>query len=151
MAPFEWTVEMSVGVDLLDADHRMFIAMINELEEIARLPARRTDTKRVLDGFVDYARYHFDREEEVMAACAYPAIKAHKKQHAAFDRVIHDVVGRFEDDLDARIGEWVVVYLREWLVHHILVEDMAYRPFVEGNAAAIEAARAFRPLYADGL
>ena len=36
MRSIEWTERMSVGVPLLDADHKIFIDIINELEHCAR-------------------------------------------------------------------------------------------------------------------
>ncbi len=34
-------------------------------------------------------------------------------------------------------------YLKNWLNHHILVQDMAYKPYVQNNALADKAAWAF--------
>lgn len=77
MRSIEWTERMSVGVPLLDADHKIFTDIINELEHCARYPDRRDAARDALGRLVEYARYHFEREEKVMAACGYPGIDDH--------------------------------------------------------------------------
>lgn len=151
MAFMRWTEEMSVGVPLLDADHRLFVAVINELDEKAHLPIHGMAAKRLLDTLVRYARYHFDREEKVMAACGYPGIAGHKEEHAEFTEYIDRAVERFAADPDARLDATLADFLKSWLTHHILIQDMAFRPYAEGNVAVETAARAFRPLYVDAL
>jgi hemerythrin len=151
MTFMRWTEEMSVGVPLLDADHRLFVDVINKLDENANFPMRRMAAKNALDTLVRYARYHFDREEAVMAACGYPGIEGHKEEHAAFTVYIGRAVERFDADPNAGLDATLPDFLKSWLTHHILIQDMAYRPFVDGNAAADLAAKAFHPLYVDAL
>ncbi len=142
---------MSVGVPLLDADHKIFIDIINELEQCARYPGRRDAARDALGRLVEYARYHFEREEKVMAACGYPGIEDHHHEHEEFARYMGEVARRFDTDRDAAALDEVLDFLGGWLTHHILIQDMAYRPYAEGNAAAASAARTFRPLYIDAL
>ena len=52
-----------------------------------------------------------------------------------------DIQCRFVDHREAVIGIDLLEFLRDWLVTHILEEDMAFRPYVEENEAAVEAAK----------
>ncbi len=142
---------MSVGVPLLDADHKIFIEIINDLEQYTKYPARRDSIKDALHRLLEYSRYHFDREEAVMAACGYPGIESHKQEHGDFARYIGEVVLRFDGDPDAVLGDAVLDGVKNWLTRHVLIQDLAYRPYAENNAAADAAARAFHPLYVDAL
>ena len=38
------------------------------------------------------------------------------------------------------LSQELLGFLRDWLRHHILTEDMAYRPYVEHSAVAKQAA-----------
>jgi hemerythrin len=41
------------------------------------------------------------------------------------------------------ISQELLRFLRDWLRRHILIEDMAYRPYVKHSGAAKQAARSF--------
>ncbi len=142
-----WTDQMSVGVPLLDTDHKIFIELINDLEECAKYPAYRDRVKDSLRRLIDYSRYHFGREEQVMAACGYPGIEAHKEEHAEFTKHLREVGRPFDSDPNAVLDAEVLDFLKNWLTHHMLIQDMAYRPYAEGNVAAASAAKAFPPSY----
>ena len=45
---------------------------------------------------------------------------------------------------DTRVNEALLSFLQDWLKHHILVEDRAYRPHAEHNPVAREAAKSFK-------
>ncbi len=142
---------MSVGVPLLDADHRLFVEALNALIENGPHPARRDKVRAALGSLIRYARYHFAREEAVMAACAYPAIEAHRREHAYFLSRIEAVQKDYDAKLGAVLDPGAIAFLEDWLTDHILAWDMAYRPYVEGRAQAAEAARRFHPLFVDAL
>ena len=85
MSEFVWTEAMSVGVSTLDADHRCLVRIINLLHD-----AEGNDTGRVIEIVMEalnrYARFHFAREEQVMAACGFPALGVHRAEHVSFSR-----------------------------------------------------------------
>ena len=45
--------------------------------------------------------------------------------------------------LEYKLHEDLLEFLKHWLRHHILIQDMAYRPHVEHNEAAAKAAEGF--------
>ncbi len=82
-----------------------------------------------------------------MAACQNPEIREHKAQHRDFVERINHLHRRFDEgpeEAAAIVNEALLSFLQDWLKHHILVEDMAYRPHVEHNPAAREAAKSFK-------
>lgn len=147
MAVIQWTEAMSVGLTELDEDHKLLIKVINQLEANAKDDARHDVVRQCLMELQRYAEFHFAREERVMTACKFPGIGVQKDEHRDFIDRVRDAMARFDSDSDAFasvINDELFSYLKEWLSHHILIEDMAYRPFVERNAAAKEAAKTFR-------
>ena len=65
---------MSVGVDLLDSDHRVLMNIINSLAEIVRGPRTPRNAERIgktLDTLVTYTKSHFGREEKVMVVSGF--------------------------------------------------------------------------------
>jgi hemerythrin len=147
MAVLQWTEEMSVGVPELDADHKELIKVINQLAESSEDAARGTAIRQCLFALLRYAEYHFAREEKVLAACHYPEVREHKLEHRDFVARVNDLHRRFDDNPDdalAVVNDELLNFLRDWLNHHILIEDMAYRAHAERNPAAREAARSFK-------
>lgn len=139
-----WTDEMSVGVAQLDDDHKGLISILNRLgdalNEGADSRAAMTLGFRALS---QYMRVHFAREEHAMRAAAYPGLAGHHPQHVDFIAEMTEMADRFEAGSDADLLEDLVLYLRDWLINHIMVEDMAYKPFLSGNSDAHRAAREF--------
>lgn len=125
MSAFAWTEAMSVGVPALDADHRCLVRIINLLEEAGPGDSRLIET--VINTLGSYCQYHFAREEQVMSACSFPALAFHRHEHEGFCRAIADINAR---KADAATAEELLDFLKAWLLHHILIQDMAYKPYV---------------------
>jgi hemerythrin-like metal-binding protein len=144
---------MSVGVDLIDSDHQALIALINELHdalEDAREDAVADDNSPALrhdifDRLLDYIELHFVREEAVMKVCDYPDFRKHQVEHERFTHQTRYIRDRYMRGEETEAAEKLLVFLKNWLRHHILVEDMAYRSLVEGNEEAIDMADNFGP------
>lgn len=146
MGSFVWKESMSVGSDIIDSDHRALIDLINRLGQIAD-GSGNDEIGDILDGLIAYVEFHFAREEKMMAAAEYTDIDQHGAEHAGFTDHIYQL--RRSYDLDSSLVDAgaLASYLKNWLNHHILIQDMAYRPVIEGNTAAEDVGRAF----GDGL
>ena len=138
MRGFVWTEAMSVGVPALDADHRCLVRIINLLND-----AEGNDTDRVIEIVMDtlavYARFHFAREEQVMNACGFPALAVHSLEHESFCRTVAAMAKKRGGESAAKD---LLEYLKGWLLHHILIQDMAYRPYIaeSSDLSALNAA-----------
>lgn len=133
-----WTEAMSVGVPELDDDHKSLIRIINQLGDNLGDETRQGVLRQCLFALMRYAESHFGREEQVMAACGFPGLDVHKGEHRDFIAKIKGITQRFEGDpeaLAALVGDELLDFLKSWLQHHILIEDMAYRPFAEQDLA----------------
>lgn len=140
---------MSVGIAALDADHREFVRLINLLQANVKYAERRDLARRALSTLEDYARFHFAREEAVMRVCGFPGLDAHRDEHRRFVAWFRDAALRLEGDPEAAVGDELLDFLVQWLNHHILIQDMAYRPYTDGKAEALAAAESFPPPAAD--
>lgn len=147
MTVMEWTPKMSVGLAELDDDHKQLIRIINQLGADYAKEDRREAVRQSLMALRRYAEFHFAREEKVMTACGYPGIEEHKGEHRDFVQRIQELTHQFDED-PARSAELVnrelLNFLQDWLTHHILIEDKAYKPHIEDRPEASEAARSFK-------
>ncbi|MGL4369105.1 MAG: bacteriohemerythrin [Spirochaetota bacterium] len=123
-----WNEAMSVGVERFDSEHRQLVDMVNILNHALTVGAAQKVMIDTLDRLVKYTVIHFKHEEEYMALYDYPQIENHKKEHA----VLTSKVAEFQERLESGKGSFsleLMVFLRDWLVNHILGTDMIYKEF----------------------
>lgn len=140
MAYMQWTPSLGVGVAELDEDHKLLIRLIGSLEDAVGYAREEQAIRTVLDTLIEYTVHHFAREEKVMAASGYPDLERHRAEHRELTARVKEVQRRVHGGGASALGPEVMEFLKEWLTNHILKEDMAYRPYAEGNPEAAEAA-----------
>ena len=125
MALFEWSEDYSVGIPSIDAQHQQLVVLINELHDgmLSGITTERVEA--VLHGLVEYTAYHFGYEERLFAEHDYPAAEGHADAH---DRLIDQVLDfkRRYDAGEASLNMELMVFLKDWLIGHVLGSDMAY-------------------------
>ena len=131
MEKIHWDDSFSVGEALLDRQHQLVIGAINELIGGLAGSGEPRTLDQLLDTLSGYARTHFETEEKLLKERGYPDLEAHLRAHRAFRR---QVAAFCMESLEghAAVPLEILAYLRSWWVDHILVEDMQYRPFLEG-------------------
>ncbi len=125
----QWKDSYSVGVPVLDDDHKRLIGIINQVNE------GREDgdsVSRVLHELAGYARFHFRREEARLKAANYPKLVEHKKEHKAFIEWLESVEQSLENNPTSHRNIAVAIrnYLELWLTNHILINNIAYKGFL---------------------
>jgi hemerythrin len=122
----EWQLRYETGIPEIDEDHRRLVGLINDLDDVLEGDGDLQRIGMVIDALVDYTHYHFTREEALMAEIGYEEAVDHALAHAQFGHFLGELVGACMlapgRDTAARVRD----YLQEWLVDHILVEDMKF-------------------------
>ena len=147
MRLMSWTSAMSVGVPELDEDHRVLIRIINQLADSKENDDPSEVLRQSLYSLLRYAEFHFAREEKVLTACHFPGMTHHKQEHRAFTGHMQKLAQSLDEGelpVAEIVNQELLNYLKDWLNHHILIEDMSYRKLAEPNPAAREAAKNFR-------
>jgi len=128
MALMTWTEKMSVGVKVLDDDHKKLIGMINELHGGLKVGHGKEVLGNVLDELVSYTRMHFAREEQYFAKTGYAAAAAHKKEHDDLTKQVLDVQAKYKAGAVTSLSLEVMDFLKNWLTNHIQGSDQKYGP-----------------------
>ena len=119
-----WRPSYSVGIRLVDEQHKELINLTNKLFVNCLGGQERTrDTfLKVIHEAVDYVGYHFGTEEKVMGRVRYPDLPNHKRQHEAF---VREVFSKVEDFNKKKLMAPLqfVYFLRDWVLDHIAVSD----------------------------
>jgi hemerythrin len=128
-----WTPKLSVGVAVLDEDHKKLVGMVNELYDAMQAGHGKESLGPILDRLVDYTKVHFAREEKLFGQTAYPEAVPHKQQHDALTRQVLDVQRKYAAGAAATVSLEVMHFLRDWLINHIQGSDQKYRPHLNAK------------------
>lgn len=125
-----WDETYSVGIDLLDQQHKKIVSIINQLITHNELDVRSEAISDLLSDLTQYAHNHFLTEEAVLEKFNYDSIDDQKKEHKEYRLKI---VNFCMDTVDHKISvpQNLKEYIYHWWKDHILISDMAYKPFFE--------------------
>ncbi len=131
MAYLKWVDSLSVGVELIDTQHKQMISFVNELIDSLREGKAEKEVDRAIEFLDDYARKHFAAEEELMAKYSYPAIQSHLRQHERFRKE----VSILQRELESGVPPGMLLMrvrksLADWFVNHINDVDRSMARFV---------------------
>ena len=146
MTFFSWTQQMSVGLNRLDDDHKSLIAIINRLADSLDGDQANGVVQQALTALLRYTEYHFGREEAVLRAVGYDHLSHHREEHKRFIQELQELRADFVQLDDNTQKQRLLDFLKDWLTHHILIEDMAYKDRVRGDKDAARAAEQFSSL-----
>ena len=84
-----WDDRYSVGIQLIDDQHKELIKLTNRLYIDCLTGGEGTQDyfKFALRRTMDYIEYHFSSEEQLLEKMRYPDRQNHKKQHEDFFRM----------------------------------------------------------------
>lgn len=125
MDQFVWRDSYSVHNEELDTHHQKLIALFNTLYESFLADADNDAIARTVQELIAYADYHFRAEERFMAAIDYAGLDRHKTEHLFFIKKITAL--QYRNFLrEATVLRELVIYLGNWLIHHVIQEDRKY-------------------------
>ncbi|MBN2752676.1 MAG: bacteriohemerythrin [Rhodospirillaceae bacterium] len=140
MAYIQWSSRFELGIPFIDADHKVLVDLLNRMNDASRSDGDLADIGETLSALVDYTHYHFAREERAQFAAHYPDIREHRVQHAALANQAKDLFETFrKNSSHVEVGD-ILDFLSDWLMDHILLHDMAIKPYLLANLEAVSAA-----------
>lgn len=118
----EWSDEFSVHHEIIDQQHKTLFALAHKAYHIANKPTSVKEIKAILMDFFEYMKTHFKDEEQYMSAIGYPGLEEHKRLHRD---IVAEMAGMVKHISSADVlKEMVCTIAKDWLVTHILQEDM---------------------------
>jgi hemerythrin-like metal-binding protein len=134
MKEITWTSDLSVGMELIDGQHKMLIKYINDLSQAllsGQGPAKITAT---LNFLIDYTNFHFTAEEKHMAENGFPELENHKKMHEGFKTTLANMEEELvEEGATQLLADSIDTLLVKWLFKHIRTNDVAFGKFLKAK------------------
>ena len=136
MTVIAWSEAYSVGSARIDSDHRILFSLFAQLHEALETGQGHDVVGSVVNVLAEYVEEHFRHEDQLMERAGYPDRVRHQESHRVLERQVRDIRDRWMEGEHHALSQDVLVVLRNWLSDHILVADIAYRPWVEAADAA---------------
>jgi len=123
----EWNKNLETGVTFVDADHKVLLNLLNQVDACIEQNEESTVLGSVLDALVEYTDYHFLREEKMMELSGYERLEAHAAIHRALSRQVGNIYSEYQADPWSVDPNSVRDFLQSWLTDHIMGHDFDYR------------------------
>jgi hemerythrin len=120
-----WEEKYSVGVKLIDDQHKMMFETINTLIDILGGVPQKNEIDEIISKFVEYKKFHFATEEKYFDDFNYENAEEHKAKHRDFNNKLDELVAKNKDD-SIILAFGLIDFLEDWLLDHLITEDQKY-------------------------
>jgi hemerythrin len=129
-----WKDQYSIGVPLIDYQHKTFCGYIDQVLEACSEGRARSEIINSFEFLEAYALHHLAAEEQLMIKIDYPEFQIHKSMHNEFFVRIDKLRREFEETGESitMVGE-INHLLFEWLVKHITSVDSKLSDYISTN------------------
>ena len=129
-----WTEDLSVGVDVIDNQHKELFSTAGSLLAAIERDGGRGEVTRMVAFLEEYVETHFQMEEMYMKRHNYPDYPTHKIEHTSFINDFYDLRQELDNngvtpELTVRLANRI----GEWLVNHIGRMDKELGAFLRGR------------------
>ena len=126
-----WSELYAVGIELIDNQHRELVNLTNQLYKACMTSDEVLGTlfKESMHRMVEYVRFHFTAELELLARIKYPGYQTHKQQHDQLVKQILEAAKEFEEGKKFVPNNFVRT-LKDWVFGHIAISDQQYAAYV---------------------
>ena len=129
-----WKSEYSIGVESIDKQHKQLVTIINVLNNSTRQGSSREVLWEVLVSLIRYTKIHFESEERLFKMHGYPGYDEQRRAHEKLTAQVSDFSKAFiQHQID--ISPDLMVFLRDWLMDHVLELDRRSRQFLRERGA----------------
>lgn len=121
----EWEEKYSVGVKLIDDQHKHMFETINYLINILSSTPTKDQIDEIVTRLVEYKKYHFTTEEGYFNEFNYENKEEHIAKHKEFNANLEKLIADSNGD-SIVLAFNLVDFLEDWLISHLMVEDQKY-------------------------
>ena len=136
MPMVEWNDSFLNGVESFDEHHKHMVYLLNLSYDAFVQGAPVKTCGVIFDELFDYASYHFASEKFWMLEHSYPEIEQHLEEHKFFVHRLKEIQQDFRQG-NTSVPLDIVIFLKNWLLDHIVKSDAGYANFIASQKNAI--------------
>lgn len=119
-----WDPSLSVGVKLIDDQHKHFVEILNQLNLAVEENKIEGEIIHIFTKISMYAEYHFATEEKYFTEFNFEGATEHIEAHNQFKDKIASL--RSQANNTVKVTAELVDFLDNWLVNHVQGMDKKY-------------------------
>ena len=132
MSTMQWDESLSVGVTLIDEQHKAWIERFNAVCDAVEAHKGPEEISKTLSFLLDYTEMHFSTEEKHMTANDYPQLEEHRSRHEELKSTLDNLVQDFEEEgATHSLALAIDSFMGTWLVRHITNVDRKLGDFLK--------------------
>ncbi|AGF58393.1 bacteriohemerythrin [Clostridium saccharoperbutylacetonicum] len=135
MAAFQWKDEYNLNIEEIDKQHRKLMEIGKKAYDIAVIDDgydRYDEIMTILDELLEYTKYHFEYEENMLKQYNYEHIHNQEEEHAFYVYKIKQVASREDiDENQRKVVLEIIDFLSKWISEHIMGADKEYAVFLK--------------------
>lgn len=124
MQKFEWSDQLSVGVPVIDTQHKELINAFNDLSDAIEQGTGASAIKKLLTFLKYFTEWHFEQEEACAAKHTCAVAEINHQAHTRFLSIFSTLQTEYrESGASEAIARKAHAQLADWLVSHIMTID----------------------------
>ncbi|NOX09378.1 MAG: hypothetical protein GXP22_07830 [Gammaproteobacteria bacterium] len=138
----EWRDEWSLGIELIDKQHRQLVVIFNKIAVLSIVKddqidsaQRLTQLYEQLDIFYEKIKEHFSDEEDLMLKVNYPGHAEHARNHLMLRVELKQQIKHIEEE-KGNVDMETLASLKIWFISHIISDDKEFADFFLSNIGA---------------
>ncbi|GAK57067.1 hemerythrin-like metal-binding protein [Candidatus Vecturithrix granuli] len=124
----QWNDRYLIGVKEIDAQHKYFVTLVNELHSKMQQHQIREIKTEIVPKLVDYVRKHFKDEERIMRRHNYPGLQEQIKAHQEILSNVNAIVNSNADAFPMAMK--LMRLTTQWFLDHVLEHDLRLGKFL---------------------
>jgi hemerythrin len=122
-----WSPTYSVGIKIIDDQHKRLFNMVNEIYNYRTKDKEEEQAyfQAIIRQTVNFVKIHFATEEQIMRAAKLKGYHEHKKAHNSFILSLVEFIRDLESGKKVTILSFLV-FIKDWLLSHIAITDKQY-------------------------
>lgn len=120
----KWNEGLNLGVKILDDDHKELLRIIGKLSEAIDNNVNREILEKIFQDLQNSVQNHLHNEEVYLQNCNCTKLDNHVKKHRFFLNQLSELKKKVLSSQDYISSQDITVYLAEWLLNHIIEEDI---------------------------
>jgi hemerythrin-like metal-binding protein len=132
MPLIQWSEKYSVNDINIDNQHKEIIRIINLLYDTQVAGTREEYMENILNSLLDYTKYHFKYEEDLMTKRGYVEIDTHKKEHQNLLDSTLNFKRLLKNKNNIKFID-LMSFLERWLIYHITESDKEFSDFLKNK------------------
>ncbi|EHC7242975.1 hemerythrin family protein [Campylobacter jejuni] len=129
-----WNEKYSIHDTMIDIQHQKLFELADKVESAVYKFVKREELKEILTELFNYMKEHFNNEEQYMQEIHYPYLNEHKIMHKNIIRDMSYLIQNIKTTYDLK--EKLYTIMSEWLLEHILYEDMKVEQYRRSSLAS---------------